>query len=60
MTIKKLLVREHLSIYNYEMVDGIMAIALLVGKKIDLMACLDGGGRRGSRVVLAKNKLILY
>ena len=34
MTIKKLLVREHLSIYNYEMVDGIMAIALLVGKKL--------------------------
>ena len=60
MTIRKLLGREHLIIIMKYMVDGIMAIALLVGKKIDLMACLDGGGRRGSRVVLAKNKLILY
>ena len=25
-----------------------------------LLACLDGGGVEGSRVELAKNKLILY
>ena len=60
MTIRKLLGREHLIIIMKYMVDGIMAIALLVGKKIDLMACLDGERRRGSRVVLTKNKLILY
>ena len=47
MTIRKLLGREHLTIIMKYMVDGIMAIALLVGKKIDLMACLDGERRRG-------------
>ena len=29
-------------------------------KEFELMACLDGGGVKGSKVELAKNKLILY